>query len=294
MATSHHVRQILFVPPAPLVWASHLGAFASVDVTVDTTQTMSSDQLGKGLAEGLYDVGIAVMDNVIAWNAERDANLLIIAQLECTTVMAFVGLARYRALADAAADPIAVDATTNGFVLVLYRALSRAGIDWRSCRFDPVGGVRHRYDALQNGTASSTILVPPFIDLALAAGFRKLWSGEDIAPAYPGVVVAARSQWVAQNREAATRYVKALLAVNAWASDPANHDEAVRALVAARYSEVGARRLVRDAVKGLVPARAGWDEVLALRRECGLLESPEPRAVDVIDESVLKDAAAVR
>ncbi len=291
VATVHHVRQILFVPPAPLVWANHLGAFASADVAVDTTQTMSSDQLGQGLADGLYDVGIAVMDNAIAWNADRGANLSIIAQLERTTVMAFVGLARYRSLADAAAEPIAVDATTNGFVLVLYRALSRAGIDWRACRFDTVGGVRQRHEALLNATASSTILVPPFIDLALGAGFAKLWSGEDVAPAYPGVVVAARSQWIAQHREAATRYLRALLAANAWARASANHDEAVRALVAARYSEAGARRLVRDAVEGLVPARAGWDEVLALRRECGLLKTPEPRAADVIDESLLKAAA---
>ena len=290
MARVHRVRQILFVPPAPLVWANHLDAFTRAGVAVETTQTMSSDQLGQGLADGAYDVGIAVMDNVVAWNAERGANLSIVAQLERTTVMAFVGLARYGSLADAAADPIAVDATTNGFVLVLYRALSRSGIDWRTCRFDAVGGVRQRFEALQNKKASSTILVPPFIDLALAAGFSKLWSGEDIAPAYPGVIVAARSQWLEQEREAATRYVRALLAANAWARDAAHHDEAVRALVAARYSEGGARRLVRDIVEGLAPARDGWEEVLALRRECGLLKAPEPRAADVVDESLLQSA----
>lgn len=285
------LRQILFVPPAPLVWAGHLGLFAKRGIDVETTQTLSSDQLGQGLADGTWDVGIAVVDNVIAWNAERRAGLRIVAQLERSTVMAFCGLPRYRSLAEAAAAPIAVDSTTNGFVLVLYRALARAGIDWRSCRYDPVGGVRQRYEALERGDAATTILVPPFIDRALAAGFTRLWSGSDIAPAYPGVVVAARAEWLAANRDLASRYLAALLAANAWAADPANRATAVAALVAARYSEPAAQRLVRDTVPGLAPARDGWDEVVALRRECGLLPQPEPRAEDVIDTGPLARAA---
>lgn len=286
------LRQILFVPPAPLVWARHLDLFATHGIDVETTQTLSSDQLGQGLADGTWDIGIAVVDNVIAWNDERRANLRIIAQLERSTVMAFCGLQRYRSLAEAAADPIAVDSTTNGFVLVLYRALARAGIDWRACRFDPVGGVRQRYEALERGSAAATILVPPFIDRALEAGFTKLWSGDQVAPAYPGVVVAARGDWLGAHGDEAARYLGALLDANAWAATPANRDAAVAALVEGRYSDTAARRLVRDVVAGLVPARDGWDEVVALRRECGLLQQPEPRAQDVIDDSLLARAAA--
>lgn len=286
------LRQILFVPPAPLVWAAHLGRFAAHGVDVETTQTLSSDQLGQGLADGTWDVGIAVMDNVIAWNAERAADLRIIAQLERSTVMAFCGSPRYRSLGDAAREPIAVDSTTNGFVLVLYRALAQTGIDWRTCRFDAVGGVRQRYEALERGSAAATILVPPFIDRALQAGFTKLWSGQQIAPAYPGVVVAARAGWLRSNADAALAYLRALLDANAWAAKPANRDAAVSALVEARYSEATAQRLVQTIVPGLVPAGDGWDEVVALRRECGLLPAPEPRVADVVDETVLARAQA--
>ena len=286
------LRQILFVPPAPLVWAQHRGLFAAHAIELETTQTLSSDQLGRGLADGTWDIGIAVVDNVIAWNAEHRADLRIAAQLERSTVMAFCGLPRYRSLAEAAAEPMAVDSTTNGFVLVLYRALARAGIDWRACRFDPVGGVRQRFEALERGSAAATILVPPFIERALAAGFTKLWSGDEIAPAYPGVVVAARADWLRANAAAAERYLRALLEATAWAATPANRDEAAAALVGARYSEAAAGRLVRDIVPGLLPARDGWDEVVALRRECGLLREPEPRAQDVIDSVLLRAAAA--
>ena len=51
----------------------------------------------------------------------------------------------------------------------------------------------------------------------------------------------------------------------------------MQSLVAARYSEPAAKRLVRDTVPGLRPSLEGWNEVVALRRECGLLPKPEPR-----------------
>ena len=277
------IKQILFVPPAPIVWAQHLGLFAKHGVEVETTQTVSSDQLGQGLADGSWDVGVGVVDNIIAWNDERKAGLQIIAQLERSTIMAFCAVAKYATLADAAAGSIAVDSTTNGFVLVLYRALSRAGIDWRKCRYEAVGGVRHRFEALEAGKAAATILVPPFIDMALAKGFRKLWDGADIAPAYPGVVVAARAEWLRRNEDVVSRYVHALLEANEWG--PKNEDEAVKSLIAARYSEPAAKRLVRDVVPALDSSSAGWDEVIALRRECALLPKPEPSADEVINRT---------
>lgn len=275
------IRQILFVPPAPIVWAQHLRLFEKHGVDVNTTQTLSSDQLGQGLADGTWDVGVGVVDNVIAWNHERHAGLQIVAQLERSTVMAFCGLAKFATLADAAAGSIAVDSTTSGFVLVLYRALARAGIDWRKCQYDAVGGVRQRFEALEAGKAAATILVPPFIDMALAKGFRKLWDAAEIAPAYPGVVVAARAEWLRANEDAARRYLRALLDANAWASQ--NPGEAVSSLAAARYAEGAAKRLVRDIVPGLEPSLEGWNEVVSLRRECALMPSPEPKAEETIN-----------
>ncbi len=286
----HRVRQILFVPPAPIVWAEQIGAFAKRDLQVDTTQTLSSDQIGQGLADGKWDVGIGVMDNVIAWNAERSADLQIVAQLERSTIMRFCCVGTYANLQDASAHTIAVDSTTNGFVLVLYRALARAGIDWRTCRFDPVGGVRHRFEAMIAGTAAATILIPPFDEMAQAKGFKVLWDGKDIAPDYPGVVVAARRGWLREQPDGAARYVRALLDANEWAGRPENAEAAKAALVAARYAEPAAARLVREAVPGLRPSRAGWDEVIALRRDCGLLPNPAPSAQDVINTAFLEPA----
>jgi ABC-type nitrate/sulfonate/bicarbonate transport system substrate-binding protein len=285
------VRQILFVRPAPVVWAEHLGAFAAQGVEVETTQTFSSDQLGQRLADGTWDVGIGVMDNVIAWNSERRAGLRILAQLERSTVMGFFAVPECRALGDAAQRPIAVDSTTNGFVLVLYRALARAGIDWRACRYDAVGGVKHRFDALAEGRAVATILVPPFDAVARAKGFAELWRGADVAPHYPGVVACARAAWVAQEVAAATRYLRALIAANRWAARPENRGEAARALIAAGFSATAAERLVRELVPDLEPSVDGWNEVVALRRECSLLPQPEPTAQAVIDNQLRARAA---
>lgn len=281
------VRQILFVRPAPIVWAEHLGLFARSGIEVETTQTLSSDQLGQGLADGSWDVGIASLDNVIAWNAQRHAGLQVIAQLERSTVMALCAAPECRDLAAVVAEPIAIDAPTNGFALVLYRALRRADLDARGLRLQPEGGVRHRFDALVEGRVMATILVPPFIDMALARGFRTIWQGSEVAPAYPGVVVAARVDWLCDHRDTARRYLQALVAANEWASAHAN--QAAQALVAARYSEAAAQRLVQEAVPGLSVSLSGWDEIISLRRECSLLPDLVPRFEEVIDQLLLAE-----
>lgn len=282
------VRQILFVPPAPMVWANAGECFKHANVEVATTQTLSSDQIGQGLAAGEFDVGIGVMDNAIAWNDLFSADLAVIAQLERRMLMRFVAQQDIATLADAAQRPIAVDATTNGFVLVLYRALARAGIDWRNCTFDEVGGVKHRFDAIMEGRAVSTILVPPFDDMAVAKGCKALWSVDDIAPQYPGVVIAARRAFLRERPEAARRYLSALVHANAWAARSENSDAAQTALTAARYSSKSAAILVRDIVPGLQPSNEGWEETVNLRRECGLM--PKGPIGELIDRSALTNA----
>jgi ABC-type nitrate/sulfonate/bicarbonate transport system substrate-binding protein len=286
------LRQIQFLSPAPVAWANRIHAFAAEALEVEITQTVSSDQLGQGLAEGTWDLGIGVMDNIIAWNAERSAGLAIIAQLERSTVMSFCATPGCDTLADAAKRPIAVDATTNGFVLVLYRALARSGIDWRSCTYDAVGGVKHRYDALMEGRALSTILIPPFDAMAQAKGFKILWRGADIAPAYPGQVVGARARWLKEHGDTVVRYLRALVAANRWGTAPANRDAAIQALIDARYSQPAAERLVREAVADLRVSLSGWEEVASLRRECGLMPEPAPSASTIIEEAPLLRALA--
>jgi ABC-type nitrate/sulfonate/bicarbonate transport system substrate-binding protein len=275
------VRQILFVPPAPIVWAGHLDAFGRHGLEVETTQTVSSDQIGQGLAAGTWDVGVGVVDNILAWNALFGADLRISMQLERSQPMAFCGVPEVTSLEQAARGTVAVDATSNGFVLVLYRALAKAGIDRATVRFETVGGVRQRFEALCAGAVDATMLVPPFVDLALARGCTLLFDGRDHAPAYPGVVVASSAAWM-RDTETLDAYRQALIEANRWAADPAHDDAAIAALTDARYSPLAARRLVGAIVPGLEVSREGWRETVELRREAGLLDGPEPRFEDIV------------
>lgn len=284
------IRQILFVPPAPIVWAEHLGLFASEGLTVETTRTISSDQIGRGLADGSFDVGIGVVDNVVAWNAGYGAGLRILAQLERSQPMAFCARPGVASLAEAARGAIAVDATSNGFVLVLYRALAAAGIDRASCDFRKVGGVRERFEALSAGKVSATMLVPPFIDMAVSNGCVRIFDGAQVAPAYPGAVATARGAWTGANRQPSLAYLRALQRANDWAMDADNGAAATAALVGARYSADAAARLVQNAVPGLQPSRPGWDETIGLRREVGLLDTEPPRFEDIADLELLASA----
>lgn len=275
------LRQIHFIPPAPFLWAERIGAFARHGVTVEAVQTASSDEMGDALRSGVRDVGIGVMDNAVGWG---DA-LVVVAQLEARLPMRFMAAPHIATLAEAATEPIAVDATANGFVLVLYRALARAGIRREDCTFVELGGVRQRWEALEAGHAASTILVPPFDAMAEARGFRVLWDGADLVPDYPGVVAIAPRD--PARAEATRRYLRALTEANAWAADPANRWEAVVALTAARHSPEAAGRLVAEAVPGLRPSAAGVAETLALRAECGL----PGRAPSEVTDTRLLDTA---
>jgi ABC-type nitrate/sulfonate/bicarbonate transport system substrate-binding protein len=286
------VRQILFVAPAPVVWAEHLRLFAAEGLTVETTRTTSSEQIGQGLAAGTWDVGIGVVDNVVAWNAEFNAGLRILAQLERSQPMAFCARPGVASLAAAARGQIAVDATSNGFVLVLYRALAAAGIDRADCDFQKVGGVRERFEALTAGKVSATMLVPPFIDMALAQGCARIFDGAQFAPAYPGVVATGRGDWTSANRSSALAYLRALLRANDWAMDPGNQALATAALVGARYSPDAAAHLVQNAIPGLRPSQPGWNETIGLRRDVGLLAAEPPRFEDIADLELLAGARA--
>lgn len=284
------ISQILFVPPAPVVWAERQSTFARQGVTVETHQTLSSNEIGQSLSTGERDLGIAVMDNVLFWNQKFGADLRIIAQLERHTELRFIAPDADVGMAEVARHPIAIDADDNGFVLVLYRALMQAGIDWRGCRFDLVGGVKHRFEAMMKGRARSSVLIPPFDELLQARGFHTLWTRALMAPDYPGVVVVARQSWLDANGDLATAYLRALLNATQWAAAPGNRHEAVQALLDARYTPAVAEALVDAPVAGLEPSLAGWSETLALRRECALELEHEPLAAEIIATAALRQA----
>ena len=119
----------------------------------------------------------------------------------------------------------------------------------------------------------------------MASGFC---GRRDIAPAYPGVVVTARSAWLREHEASARAYLRALRGANEWAC--ANPADATAALIHGRYSASAAERLVRDSVPGLAVSEAGWDEVVALRSECGLMPAEPPLASRTIVSSYLEDS----
>jgi hypothetical protein len=81
------------------------------------------------------------------------------------------------------------------------------------------------------------------------------------------------------------RYLRALVEANRWAGE--RPQEAAAALTRARYADHAAQRLVRGAVPGLEVAQSGWDEVVALRRESGLMPNPEPKAAEIVNRALL-------
>ena len=233
----------------------------------------------KGLADGTWDIGIARrrQRHRLERRAPREP-----ADHRPARALDRHGVLRPAAatasLADAAAEP---DRRRLDDQRVRARALSRA----RSAPASTGGrAASTRSAACASATkrsgrqAAATILVPPFIDMALEAGFTRavVRRGDR-----PGVSRrrGGRARRLAR-RERRRRARATCARCSKRMRGPRTRrtrDAAVAALVAARYSE-GAAQAARARRRARARTRArGWDEVVALRRECGLLAQPEPR-----------------
>ena len=155
------VSQSLFVVPAIAVVARNLGFFDEAGIEVIDVMTPSSTAQYADLRTGRVDVAITATDNLFAWNADAAPDVVQIAQIETTTDQVLMLRAGLTSLAEGTALRLAVDAPGNGFAILAYAMLRRLGREPGSYQVLEVGGVRARYQALNDGTGDLTLLAPP-------------------------------------------------------------------------------------------------------------------------------------
>ncbi|WP_324650622.1 ABC transporter substrate-binding protein [Georgenia sp. H159] len=214
------LRQLVFVPPVPLLVAEELGLLAAAGLDVETRRTRSSAEQLDALRSGDADAVVTAMDNVFVWN-QLGADVRIVAQVERTTSLAVYAAPERRALADLHGARFAVDAYANGFAIIARTLLARAGVE---ATFVEVGGVTERLDALVTGAADATLLGPPLDKLAERAGLVRLTSANEVFPALPGQGVVVRATRSAQETATLTAYL-AVLAAAVTATEAMGDDD---------------------------------------------------------------------
>jgi ABC-type nitrate/sulfonate/bicarbonate transport system substrate-binding protein len=262
------------------IWAAQRqGFFEENGVKVVLTFTPSSVFLVTSLFDGTQDVGVASIDNVIAYQeGQGEAKIPDHPDLAALFggddgFLALVTAAPVKRFEDLRGKTLSVDAMTTGFAFVLREMLHRHGLSETDVKFEKAGGTGNRFRDLMAGKHDGTLLRTPFDLLARDKGFNVLETGAGAGP-YMGTVGVARRSWARENEAALVGFLAAYHRGVEWAFDKKNRDVAEALLVAH----------IRD----MTPALA--------RRSCDvLLASPGGLFQDMaLDPARIKTVLALR
>jgi ABC-type nitrate/sulfonate/bicarbonate transport system substrate-binding protein len=262
------------------VWAAQRqGFFEANGVSVQISYTPSSAFLVTALLDGRFDLALALIDNLVAYQeGQGEAKIA-----DHPDMVAFMGadggflsiVARpgIRSFADLKGRTLSVDAMTTGAAFVLRELVVRNGLSESDVKFERAGGTANRYRDLIAGKHDATLLRTPFEIIAKQKGYTVLATAESLGT-YQGTAGYVRRSWAQANDAAVVGFLKGYRQAVDWIYDPANR-EIVEALLVANVRDMSPA-LAKEAyalllsehggiARDLKPDLRGIQTVLALR-----------------------------
>ncbi len=250
------------------VWAAQRqGFFESNGVTVQLSYTPNSVFLITSLLDGKFDIGLAGIDNIVAYQegqgeAKIADNPDLFAFLGNDSGFAsIVAAPNVKSFADLKGKTVSVDAMTTGYAFMVRELLARNGLAEADVTYVRAGGTSNRYRDLVAGKHDATLLRTPFELLVRERGFNQLATGESLG-AYEGTVGAARRSWAKANETALLGFMRGYRAGVDWIYDRANR-EIVEALLVANVRDM-TPALARKSYDLLVADKGGVTRDVAL------------------------------
>jgi len=272
------VRQSVFIVPAIVEIARRRGFLMAADLDLTNSAIASSQAQWDKLATGRADIAITSADNLFAWNA-AGSDIAVIAQIESTTQLVLMTGPHVASLRDLDVVRLAVDAPGNGFAVVAYAMMARLACDYKVV---PVGGVRERFAALQNGAVDATLLAPPLDECGEELGMSAVMRITDLAPSYPGLAVVASRARLDAALAAVAAYLSSLNAANTWMRSVGG-DEVSRELADMGFGSSAATAVLNSLPSTLLPSITGLELLQQMRAECGMTIEGAPEAADLLD-----------
>lgn len=221
----------------PLWAAQRQGFFEAQGVAVQVTYTPSSAFLVTGLFDGRFDLALALIDNLVAYQ-EGQGEAKIPDNPDLFAFMggdggflSVVAGPSIRSFADLKGKTLSVDAMTTGAAFVLRELVARNGLAEGDVSYVRAGGTANRYRDLLAGKHDATLLRTPFDLLAASQGCRQLATAESLGP-YQGTAGLARRSWASANEAALVGFIRAYRAGAAWVHEKANREVAEALLLA--------------------------------------------------------------
>jgi ABC-type nitrate/sulfonate/bicarbonate transport system substrate-binding protein len=250
------------------VWAAQRqGFFEAQGVTVQLSYTPNSVYLITRLLDGTFDIGLAGIDNIVAYQ-EGQGEVKI---ADPPDLFAFIGndggfasvvsAPAVKTFADLKGKTVSVDAMTTGYAFVVRELLARNGLTETDVTYVRAGGTSNRYRDLLAGKHEATLLRTPFELLAKNRGFNQLAVAESLG-AYEGTVGAARRSWAKANEAALIGFIRGYRAGVDWIYDRGNR-EVVEALLVANIRDM-TPALAKQSYDLLVADKGGVTRDIAL------------------------------
>lgn len=219
------------------IWAAQRqGFFKQNKLAVELIYTPNSVQLVTGLLNGTYDLALAGIDNVIAYQEGQGE-----VPVQSPDLFAFLGgdngllsvvsAPAIKSAADLKGKSLSVDAMTTGFAFVLRDYVARNGLADTDVSYTRAGSTANRYKGLVEGKTDATLLRTPFDLLAREKGFNVLAEGKALGD-FQGTVGVATRRWAEKNEDALVRFIRAYRSGLDWIHVDANRPIAEALLVA--------------------------------------------------------------
>jgi len=250
------------------VWAAQRqGYFEANGVAVQLTYTPSSGFLVAGLLDGKFDIALALVDNLFAYQeGQGEAKIpdnpdLFAFMGSDGGFLSVVAAPAVKSFADLKGRTLSVDAMTTGAAFVLREVAARNGLGEGDATYVRAGGTANRYRDLLAGKHEATLLRTPFELLAQNRGFRQLATAETLGP-YQGTAGIARRSWAREHEAAMIGFLRAYKAGMDWLYDRANR-EVVEALLVANIRDM-TPALAKQSYDLLLADKGGLTRDLAL------------------------------
>jgi ABC-type nitrate/sulfonate/bicarbonate transport system substrate-binding protein len=162
-----------------------------------------------------------------------------------------------------------------------------------------IEGTSGRWACLRRGDCDAVVLGQPQDLIAMEQGYRLLGASTEVVPDLLYTVTATRRSWAEANKDAVTRYVRALAAAFDFIRAPSNRERVGRIVMqSAGASEAIAARMLAlffEPERGVLPKRGeidlkALDQVIAMLGEAGTLKAPLPSPERFVDLQYLRAA----
>lgn len=219
----------------PLWVAQEKGFFKNNSLKIDISYTKSSPELIKGLLDNHYNIAIAGIDNVIAYQegqgaiAVNDPDMFAFYGVD-NGLLSLVTNNNINNINDLKGKKVSVDALNTGYAFVIKNYLEQNGVTQNDVEFSSVGSTHDRFNALLAGTTDATLLRTPFNLQAKAKGLTILASGNQLGD-YQGTVGIATRTWASANEDVLIKYIRSYVSALNWLYDTNNQQEAEDILV---------------------------------------------------------------